>query len=221
MKTLKAILFDLDGTLIDSEIDFQKMKRRTIRFLEVSGVKEGLLSEDMLNYDIENLALQHMRRNGVSEQEIEKIFHMVSEIMNEVELEALENVKIMDGVVDTLETLKKRGLKLGILTRGCREYVDGILRKFNLERLIDAVAARDDVSNPKPNPEHPRYLMEIIGVKPSETLLIGDHPMDALCARNVGIRYFLIPRRKSIPKQLGHETLRNISDLVDILIENG
>lgn len=218
MKTLKAVLFDLDGTLIDSKIDFRKMKRRSIRLLEASGVREGLLSEDMLNYDIENLALQHMRRNGVSEQEIEKISNMVSEIMNEVELEALENVKIMDGVVETLETLKKHGLKLGIVTRGCREYVDVILRKFNLERLIDAVAARDDVSKPKPNPEHPRYLMEIMGVKPSETLLIGDHPMDALCARNVGIRYFLIPRQKSFAKLLGNETLRNISALVDILI---
>lgn len=185
---LKAILFDLDGTLIDSDIDFRKMKRRSIRLLETSGVKQGLLSEDMLNYDIEKHATEYLRKKGVSGKEIQKTFQKVYEIMNEIELEAIETVKLLDGVVETLEKLKRLGLKLGIITRGCREYIDRILRRFELGRLIDAVAARDDVLKPKPDPQHPRYIMKILGVKPSETILVGDHPLDILCAKNTGIR---------------------------------
>ena len=217
---MKAVIFDLDGTLIDSKIDFRKMKRRNIRLLEASGVEQGLLTEEMLNYDIERRAIEDLRTKGVSEEEIQRVFQKVAKIMSEIELEAIEDVKLLDCVVKTLEKLKRLGLKTGIITRSCREYANRILEKFKLERLIDAVAARDDVLKPKPDPEHPRYLMEILGVKPSETVLIGDHPMDALCAKNVGMRFFLIPKRNTNFKafeEYSHEILWNIRDIVYIL----
>jgi len=219
---LKAVIFDLDGTLIDSKIDFRKMKRRNIRLLEASGVEKGLLTEEMLNHDIEKRAIEDLRKKGVSEEEIQRVFQKVAEIMSEVELEAIEDVKLLDGVVETLEKLKKIGLKIGIITRSCREYANRILEGFELERLIDALAARDDVLKPKPDPEHPRYLMKILGVKPSETVLIGDHPIDALCAKNVGMRFFLIPKRNTnfkAFKEYSHEILWNIRDIVYILEE--
>ena len=65
MSELKAVIFDLDGTLIDSEIDFRKMKRRSIRLLEDSGVDKGLLMEELLNYDIEKRAVEDLRKKGV------------------------------------------------------------------------------------------------------------------------------------------------------------
>ena len=217
---MKAVIFDLDGTLIDSKIDFRKMKRRNIRLLEASGVERGLLTEEMLNYDIERRAFEDLRTKGVSEEEIQGVFQKVAEIMSEIELEAIEDVKLLDGVVETLEKLRRVGLKIGIITRSCREYANRILEKFELEGLIDAVAARDDVLKPKPDPEHPRYLMKTLGVKPSETVLVGDHPMDALCAKNVGLRFFLIPKRNTNFKafeEYSHEILSNIRDIVHIL----
>ena len=137
--------------------------------------------------------------------------------MNEIELEAIESVKLIDGVVETLEKLKQLGLKLGIITRGCREYVDQVLKKLELEAYIDCVAARDSVSKPKPDPEHPRYLLKILGVETSEALLIGNHQMDALCAENAGIKYYLIPREELHDRN--HNTLRNIRDLVHVVAE--
>jgi len=217
---LKAAIFDLDGTLIDSKIDFRKMKRRNIKLLEASGVEQGLLTEEMLNYDIERRATENLRTKGVSEEEIQRIFQKVADIMNEIELEAIEDAKLLDGVAETLEKLKKLGFKIGIITRSCREYTNKILKKFELERLIDAVAARDDVSKPKPDPEHPRHLMKILGVKPSEAVLVGDHPMDALCARNVGVRFLLVPKRDTNFKafeEYSHEILWNIRDIIQIL----
>jgi len=217
---LKAVIFDLDGTLIDSKIDFRKMKRRNIRLLEASGVEQGLLTEEMLNYDIERRAVEDLRTKGVSEEEIQRIFQKVADIMNEIELEAVEDAQLLNGVAETLEKLKKIGFKIGIITRSCREYANKILKKFELERLIDAVAARDDVSKPKPDPEHPRHLMKILGVKPSEAVLVGDHPMDALCAKNIGMRFFLIPKRDTNFKafeEYSHEILWNIRDILQIL----
>jgi HAD superfamily hydrolase (TIGR01549 family) len=221
---LKAVLFDLDGTLIDSEIDFRKMKRRSIRLLEDSGVDKGLLTEELLNYDIEKRAVENLRKKGYSEVQIQRVFRKVADIMNEIELEAIEDAKLLEGVVDTLVKLRELGLKIGIITRGCRQYANKILEKFELERLIDAVAARDDVLKPKPDPEHSRYLMEILGVKSSETVMIGDGPMDALCARNVGMRFFLVPKRNTnlmAFKEYSYETLRKMKDIVYILQMKG
>jgi len=214
------VIFDLDGTLIDSKIDFRKMKRRNIRLLEASGVEQGLLTQAMLNYDIERRAVEDLRTKGVSEEEIRRVFQKVSEIMNEIELEAIQDAQLLDGVAETLEKLKKLGLKIGIMTRSCREYANRIVEKFDLKKLIDVVAARDDVLKPKPDPEHPRHLMKILGVKPSETILIGDHPMDALCAKNIGMKFFLIPKRDTDFKafeEYSHEILWNIRDIIHIL----
>ena len=79
---MKSLFFDLDGTLIDSKIDFQKMKRRSIRLLEASGVKQGLLTENMLNYDIEARAKEYLRKKGVPEEEVRTVFQKVTKIMN-------------------------------------------------------------------------------------------------------------------------------------------
>ncbi|NIP67332.1 HAD hydrolase-like protein [Candidatus Bathyarchaeota archaeon] len=220
----KAVIFDLDGTLFDSQIDFQEMKRRSISLLEKSGVPPGLLSEEMLNYEIEGLAVEALAQTGISAAEIKRVLQRVAEIMDQIELEALEGASIFPGVVETLEELKNRGFKIGIITRSCREYALGLIEKFGLQRLIDGVAARDDVLEPKPAAEHALYLMEILGVKPSETVLAGDHPMDALCAEKAGIRFFLISTADTDLKTFkpyNYEALQNIRQIVNLLTPSG
>lgn len=220
----KAVIFDLDGTLIYSQIDFQKMKRRTIRLLEASGVESGLLTEEMLNYEIEELATEDLAERGLPAAEIKRILKEVAEIMNKIELEAIDGARISNGVVETLKELKNLGFKIGIITRSCRKYAISIIKKFGLQRLIDAVAARDDVLKPKPAAEHPLYLTKILGVKPSETALVGDHPMDALCAQRTGIRFFLIARADTDLKAFkgyNYEVLQNIRKIACILEQAG
>jgi HAD superfamily hydrolase (TIGR01549 family) len=188
--TVKAIIFDLDGTLVDSNIDFQKMKNRSIPFLESSGVKQGILSEKMTNYDIKKHSTKYLKRVGVQDSETKYLFQEVAKIINKIELEALETVQLIKDVEETLKELRRRQYKLGIVTRGCRDYVDAILKRLDLEKFFDAILARDDVENPKPDPEHPQKLMELLKVKPFETLLVGDRPIDdGNCAQNAGVKF--------------------------------
>jgi len=183
-------------------------------------VASGLLTEKMLNYEIEELAVNDLEKRGLPAAEIKRILGKVAKIMDAIELEAIDGVSIVDGVVETLEMLKNLGVKIGILTRSCREYAVSVIEKFGLQNVVDSVAARDDVLRPKPAAEHPRYLMKILGVKPSETALVGDHLMDAVCAENADINFFLIARAETDLRAFKghqHEVLQDIRGLVCVV----
>jgi len=196
------------------------MKKRSIRLLEDSGVESGLLTEKMLNYEIEELAVKDLEKSGLPAVEIRRILRKVAKIMDAIELDAIDGASIVDGVVETLEMLKNRRVKIGIITRSCREYAITVIEKFGLQNVIDAVAARDDVLRPKPAAEHPLYLMKILGVKPSETALVGDHLMDAQCAENADIKFFLLARAETDLRAFKghkHEVLQDIRELIRVV----
>jgi len=193
---LKAVIFDLDGTLINSAIPFEKMKLKIIKYLEEAGVTTGLLNKKMLNFEITRRAIDDLKNKGFSQQYIRETLCEVSRIMNEVELESLDGASLIPGVPETLKALKERGLKLGLMTRSCREYAEKILKRFNIRKYFDAVIARDDVENPKPDPTHAIRLLDLLDVSAEEALFIGDHWSDAECAKRSGLKFVLFSREE-------------------------
>jgi phosphoglycolate phosphatase len=220
--TLSAVIFDLDGTLINSAVPFKDMKRKIIAYLQANGVTIGLLNEDMLNSEIMNLAVSDFQQKGFSRNQISEILAQASRIMNEVELQSAENATLIEGVPQTLYTLKKQGLKLGIMTRGCREYTCKILAKFDLGKFFDAVVARDDVDQPKPNPEHAFRLLKLLGVRAQETLFVGDHWSDAECAGQAGLRFIFVGRGQGLERvrELGYQAVDSINDIIKFIESN-
>lgn len=213
---LRAVIFDLDGTLVDSAISFKKMKTKIIEHLEHGGMTPGLLNDSMLNFEMTATAEEHLRMKGFPEELIRQVLRGISEIMNEVELESLEGATLIEGVPETLRTLKAKGLRLGIMTRSCREYVEGILTKFRLKENFDAVAARDDVEKPKPSPEHALHLLNLLEVKPSEALFVGDHWSDAECAEKAGLGFILVQRQDMNAKAPKDPKVRTVKKIVEL-----
>lgn len=217
LKPVCAIIFDLDGTLVASIIDFQKMKTRVISFLEQSGVQAGLLNTALLNQDIEARAQAFLRNHGTTNNEIHTIFTEVTKIMNVIELEAIETVQPYLDAEEVLQHVSNLGFQLGVITRGCREYAEKALEKAQLHQFFTAIVARDEVTHPKPHPEHPQLLLKRLKVNPSETLLVGDSQTDILCAQNYSMRSVWINRHNS---NLPHDTPRpdyEIISLIDLL----
>jgi phosphoglycolate phosphatase len=218
---LKAVIFDLDGTLINSAIPFKEMKRMIIKRLEAIGVTQGLLNDEMLNFDIAQNALQDMRSKGFKQQRIQQAFDEMSEIMNAFELKSIDKATLVRGVPETLKTLKTRKIKLGVMTRSCREYAEKLLAKFGLRNFFDAVVARDDVANPKPDPEHAFHILRLLGVSPQETLYVGDHWSDAECASRAGLKFVLVGQKTKesveLVHKLGFEAVDEIDEIADLL----
>lgn len=219
---LKAVIFDLDGTLINSAIPFKKMKTRIIKYLEDAGVTPGLLNEEMLNFEITRKAVDDLKSKGFSEKYIKKTLDEVSNLMNEVELESSDDASLIPGVPETLKALKDQGLKLGLMTRSCRKYAEKILGKFGLRRYFDVILARDDIENPKPDPSHAIELLKLLNVSAEETLFIGDHWSDAECAKSSGLKFVLFRRdENSHVEKSEFSKIRNIKEILRIIKGNG
>jgi HAD superfamily hydrolase (TIGR01549 family) len=173
----------------------------------------------MLNFEIISAAQKDLS-GKISQDDIEKIFRKVNDIMNEVEMESLGKAELMDDALNTLGKLKNLGFKVGIVTNGCREYAKRIMDRFCLDKYVDAIVARDDVPNPKPNPVHLLRILEILNVPVEEAIFIGDHWIDALCAKRAGISFILLrdrTRNSRESEEMSHATIDTLKEILFLI----
>lgn len=187
LKGVKGIVFDLDGTLISSKIDFLGMKRKIISLLESKGVPEGHLSPNETTVEI--LRKAEGLWGERPEEEMREILREVEEIMDETEIDALPTVVEVEGTSKALKRLREMGLKLAVLTRGHRTYALKALEKTGMINYFDIILARGETPKPKPNPEALIHASAMMGLKPEEVLLVGDHRIDMECAERAGCRF--------------------------------
>ncbi|MFQ6053926.1 MAG: HAD family hydrolase [Candidatus Bathyarchaeia archaeon] len=208
---VKGIIFDLDGTLIRSSIDFPRMKRRMIAILEEHGVPPGLLSPTETT-----VAILKKAERDEARLEMERA-------MNQTELEAISTIEGVDGAAETVRRLRERGYRLAVLTRGHQAYAVEALRKTGLLGSFDLVLGRGETPMPKPHAEALRHTAELMGLRLDEVLFVGDHLIDAACAENAGVPFVAVltgPIKEGAWVEHGQKTiLRSVRDLVDYLDE--
>jgi phosphoglycolate phosphatase len=103
-----------------------------------------------------------------------------------IEMEAADQAQVYPEVPELLRRLRKRGIKVAIVTRNCRAAVERILAENPL--VYDTLLTRDEVIAAKPDPEHLLAALRLLDVEPQRTLMVGDHPMDVQVGRAVGTR---------------------------------
>jgi len=118
-------------------------------------------------------------------------------------------------VKEVLLELKRRGLKVGLISNGYEEEIDLVLEKVDLEKAtLDIIVGVDTMKKVKPNPDIFEYAINKLDVKPEETIFVGDNvEADYEGAENAGIHALLINRTEK--KELSD--LKTITDLKGIL----
>jgi len=187
--TLKGIVFDLDGTLIHTTINFTTMKERMIGVLEAMGIPEGLFTPKQTTVVIIASAEEILRKEKRPQEEIDEMHKALGEIMNTGELEAIPDISEVKGVQGALKELKSAGYKLAVLTRSHHAYAVEALKKIGALDLFDLILGRGETPKPKPYPEALEHTAMLMGVKMSEIVFVGDNHIDASSAENARIPF--------------------------------
>lgn len=198
-KKISAVIFDLDDTLVLSTVDYAKFKRLVIERIASHGEDPSRYSPTETIVAIVSRYQERMRAAGIGTEVIRRRIAELDRIMDKVELEKVEDTKALEGAAKLLIYLRSRGVKVGILTRGCEKYADAALKITGLLGFVDEIECRNSNLPAKPNPAAYLRLVERLGVPKEETLFVGDHPIDAQCAKNAGVP-FLAVETGDVPK---------------------
>lgn len=180
---VKAVIFDFDGTLAALNIDFVPIKEEILNLIEDYGVPRESLREKYLLEIIDEAHSLVVKRERRSAAQFREKAHT---IVVERELEAASRGRLLPGVEAMLRGLRAAGLKVGIVTRNCDRAVRRVFP--HIESLCDVFLSRDSVKKVKPDPQHLATLLDRLGVSERHALMVGDHPMDILAGKRVGMR---------------------------------
>ena len=185
----RAIIFDLDGTLIHTKIDFIKMKQRMITILEENGISEGVLTPKETTVVTLEKTENIWNRVGKPEKERIEVRSQLDEVMNEGELDAIPHITEVEGAAAAIRDLTEMGYKLAVLTRSHHAYAVEALKKIGVYEHFEVILGRDETPRPKPYPEALGHTVKLLGLKMDEIVFIGDHHIDSLSADNSGCSF--------------------------------
>ncbi|MGB9721891.1 MAG: HAD family hydrolase [bacterium] len=201
-KKIKAVLFDLDGVLVDTYKVWYK-----------------LFNQTLTHFGYERIDLKTFAKNwGQSTEEDVRIF-MPGTRLNDVVKYFSKNfskfikyMKVNPEARITLQNLKRCGLKIGCITNSHRDITKLEIKKSKLEKFLDVVITADDVKKPKPDPEMLLKVCKKLKVKIDEIIFIGDTPTDLKTAKNARCHFIGY-------KMTGRLHIKNLSELIPLIIE--
>ena len=192
MMQIKAVIFDLDGTITQPFFDFDAIRE------EIGLARDsGPLLESM-----EKMTVQQR-------QDAEKILHYH-------EKKAVTESRLNTNAKQTLSALRTAGVHIGILTRNKRENALAIAQKHELK--FDIVIGRED-GPVKPDAFGVLRICEQFGVEPEETMLVGDYLFDLLCAKAAGAVAVLLANHSQAGEFVEHADfcVEDISRILEII----
>ncbi len=173
---IKGVIFDLDGTLIDS------YPLTTVAFKEVLrkwGNVELTDDEIYLSFGPPEKVIF---RRYVRDENLEKCYLDYVKIFEENS----EKIKVFEGIKEVLSELKRLEFPIGIFTGRGRELSLKLLKLKGLSQFIKDLVSSEDVPNPKPYPDGVEEVCRRLGLKPPGCLHVGDSFMDIISGKRAG-----------------------------------
>lgn len=184
---VKAVVFDLDGTIASFNLDYMTVRAEVRAYLVRSGIPASVLATNESIFDMLKKAEIFFKNSGKSGRTFNKVRKEASGIAEKYELEAAKTTGLLPGVPEALETLKKMHLKIGLCTINSDKSTNYILKRFGISKFFDAVTPRNKVKFVKPNTEHLEATLKSLHVGPKQAILVGDGTRDMRCARELNV----------------------------------
>lgn len=190
---IEAVVFDLDNTLVDSKVDFARMRSLIEGYILQKHPGIGPIDTRTTMELIEILT----SRGG---DEVGEDIISIHSIMDETEVESSTKATPLVDIVDMISSLREIGLKLGLLTRSCEDYSRRVLGESI--GLFDSISCRVPGRPAKPDPSVLEEMARRMEVDLKNTLLVGDHVMDGQCAKSAGAHFLAVTTGSSSKEDL-------------------
>jgi len=221
LKKIKAIVFDLDGTLVKFTLDYKSLRRDVISSLIRRGAPSTILSPDESVFKTFDTAAMYFRNDGGKEAAVMKAYDEMIDICEKYEMEAAHNTVIMPGVEIALQSLRKLGMKIGLCTNNGLKAVMYLVKKYRLREYFDAIVTRESIPNMKPDTGHFLATIAPLRVTPEETLMVGDSVMDIKASKPLGATVVGInsgyKRQMNLQKEGADYLVESIVEVIGIL----
>ena len=207
MTQIYTILFDLDGTLVDTAPDLIEAHNHVMRKF---GHNQKQLS------DIKTLAgrgawvmMQRSFKNEVTDEKTKK--KMVDEFINFYAKNINNESKPIKGIFEFLEWAKAKNISMGVCTNKKEVLAIDLLKKINMYKYFEYVAGADTFEFNKPDPRHLTNVIEIIGGDLNKTIMVGDSEVDSNSAHNANLPFILVKDgyTEKTEREIKHDELIN------------
>lgn len=181
--SLKLVIFDMDGVIVDSEpIHFKSEKESFISLGIVVSKKEH---ESYVGMDQRGIWKEIKRRHKLfySEEElIEKHIKILTTYIIK------ENLKPMDGVIELFDELEKNGIKKAVASSSPRKLIENILKRFGIYENFDFVISGEEVEKGKPEPDIFKQVAYTLGIQSNNAVVIEDSENGVKAAKEAGMK---------------------------------
>lgn len=192
-----AILFDMDGVLVDSLDAWWKALNQALEKFGYNGVSREEFIKKYWGHDL----FDNLKTMSIPLE--------VGVLCNRMYGEHVDDVKVYPNVKDVLQKLD--GYKKSVITNTPRDSAVRILEKFDIKRFFMFVLTSNDVVRSKPDPEIVLKSCELLGVDPGDVVLVGDTRSDVVAGRRAGCKVVGVNVDADI-------TIENLAQLLDFVV---
>ena len=184
---MKAVIFDMDGVIIDSEVVYIDFFKRVLEDFDVEISEEDLFSLAGLSQQKTDEFLESKLH-----RKPEEVYDMMK---NYIDADKIDySSLVMDGFYPLLKELKRKNFKLALASSSPKNTIKLVLEELNIEDEFDVVISGEDFVESKPNPEIYSKTCKILGVRPQDAIAIEDSDYGIESAKNAGLT--VIARRE-------------------------
>jgi len=187
---LKALIFDMDGTITELSLPLEAMRQDTKDYYVARGLPPNLLEPADGISSSTTKAKEFFLKNGLELDRWNQMEEEVDKILSAHEGFAAETARLLDGTLDVVKKLRQNGYMTAILTNNGRSSVEKIMEQIPLRDFFDVIQTRHESPRPKPYPDGLLKIVSNLGLNKTEVIYIGDALIDATAADRAGIEFW-------------------------------